>query len=170
MKTLEAVVRSAVAAQGRGFVRLSRDADWLWTSDVTRHAACPEIEKVFGDAGFLCRRNENGLLGIDPVPRHWSGALESDGPPSLPEEEALHAAYGLWQIAFRHPFGPPERLPAPTRALMKAMLTGEEAVLRLIPELLEASAECLRRGQAPPWGLGDLLGSWLTQRMKGEPE
>ena len=57
-----------------------------------------------------------------------------------------------------------------TRALMKAMLTGEEAVLRLIPALLEASAECLRRGQAPPWGLRDMLGGWLTQRMRREPE
>lgn len=170
MKTLEACVQATVAAQGRGFIRLSRDADWLWVSDVTRHAACEEIEKRFSDAGFLCLRNANGLLGIDPVPQRWSRALESACPPGLPGDGALHAAYGLWQLASRHPSGLTERLPAPTRALMKAMLTGEEAVLRLIPALLEASAECLRRGQAPPWGLRDLLGGWLTQRMRRESE
>ena len=156
-------------SQERFFLRRALSHDCLWVSDIPRFANAGTLEvlrKALNNQGFFtCIAEKPRLLRIDLTKTKYAVFLKNFPilPPSFPEDEALHLAYGLCRLMLSHPAPFREQPLEPLREILKAVSSSKECRLSVrIPALSRQCAEWLREEKPLPHAAGRVLAQWLA--------
>lgn len=146
-------------------LRISREDDCLWVCDLPRRAdaaVCGTISRRMEKAGFILRLQESTRLW--QIDLCSSDALFGDAPVlSLPADETLHAAYGLYRLLKAHP-APWEQQPLPLlRAIVKLTLKPHQVCQAALANLTGQCAALLNRKQPLPSAACHALAKWISQ-------
>lgn len=167
-KAQEAIYQALRASGAEGsFLRLSRDDQALWVTDLPRRRVpLDEAEALLNALNVECALDERtGLWRLNWTLAGWMNALASlpTEPPALPKEDELHPAYALCRLLLFHP-APLERQPMERLCQMAKLAQGpREALMRSLPACYGDAAARLRLGQPLPSAAGRILASWLKQ-------
>ncbi len=151
---------------GKPFARRAAQDAYLLVSDAPQRLLNPERAKAALEHAGLLAAVGDKLWYLD-APFSWYAQLANALPQAAPQRPEKDAHLPLWHLCrtlFAHP-APVETQPLDTvRKVLKAMETGEKAILDLNLCLPPHLAALLREKKPLPTLAGGLIALWLNEQ------